>query len=1331
MNKKTKIFGKIFAVTLALIIALTTMSTAFAAKLVTVSGSRGTKSMGLRWAKEITYNYKDAQGKSYSLHCIGHGGHFAVHFFARKNQTLNFKDYTQRAYCIQPALDTEYESHGNDYYYNGTIQSGGGVYAYDKALTTNQKSLLNMVLANGYGTLVPADKTRAPYWYATQLLVYETVMGIRSPIDFEPTVSESKYPLLSPGKCLETDPTVEAAARDGATPAQVQAAYTNMVDWVKRTLASPKGTTKKLEKAPTYNMIFDATDTNNAAYRYYLTFNDIITNDFGTYNGLKDDTPLNIRGNDVKVENSPVNMNVSIDYKNKRIVFSCKNPMPKGSTATIKIIHPRRRGLNEILAKNPVENYGRYGLMLIPAPSFGSQTYAAGAAQITPSESYFKLRTAGSSHLKLVKVSANPELTDNNSCYSKIGAKYGIYWTEKDAENDTNRKGVIVVKDEEGNGEYSNSLGTSIPARDYWAKEIEASPGFGLDPEVHKFEDTGEVDSDGASIYSFTSVEIPESDPVNIFLKKYNVVTGQSEKRDDLGGAVFEVKFYDGQYNSWDEVKDLTALRTWYFTTREDGTTAYNPTCLLNNSDFSSDDLYTDSGRPSLPFGSLSVREVKAPEGYFINEDIKVMPVDKFTQFDYDNNPINPILFDETPKSGGITIQKKSDDGVVKDIYFEIKKESDDTVVGVYSTNATGIITVEDLDEGTYIVTELGFKTGEDGLGNPIYEIPARYTPKQNPQTVTVVAGEDNGAVVEFENNTPRGEITINKQSGDGVVKGIYFKVTNNNGYSNTYSTNSAGTITVKNLPVYDTNDNYITYTISEIGVRVGTGYKFPDRYYRVPDQTVVFDNGTSSSIRTASVTFVNTPITGNIQITKSDADGSVAGVGFRVKSLSPSYSYDKVFVTNSNGVCSISNLPVYDTNDVKIQYQVSEVGRWNEATQQYKLEGYYFQPEDQVFTLKNTEKANDAGEPNYQYDGNTILVAFENVKKKFNLDIIKDADDGVIENVWFNVSASDGSYNKDLATNNEGKISIKDLLPVDAENNSITYTVKELGFKLGDGSYKLSNRYYKVESQSVNGVEFVAASADGERKTATVSFQNESKFGYLKVIKRAEDGKVEGIWFKLTDSEGNTYGDKCTDANGVIEYEGLPVYNNSDEKIEYTITELGVQQGGSYVLPFRYEIIGNQTTTLNDTELDEAPVVEIVFENILKKGSATIKKVDENNEPLDGAIIALYKADGTLIGSKETPADGTVKFENLDQGDYYFEETKAPAGRTLLKGKVEFSITGDSEETLNYDKTVSNNFNFNLPNTGANGILYLCIGGAVILAAGIVIILYLKKKKK
>ena len=125
MKKKTKIFGKIFAVTLALIIALTTMSTAFAAKLVTVSGSRGTTSMGLRWAKEITYNYKDAQGKSYSLHCIGHGGHFAVHFFARKNQTLNFKDYTQRAYCIQPALDTEYESHGNDYYYNGTIQSGG------------------------------------------------------------------------------------------------------------------------------------------------------------------------------------------------------------------------------------------------------------------------------------------------------------------------------------------------------------------------------------------------------------------------------------------------------------------------------------------------------------------------------------------------------------------------------------------------------------------------------------------------------------------------------------------------------------------------------------------------------------------------------------------------------------------------------------------------------------------------------------------------------------------------------------------------------------------------------------------------------------------------------------------------------------------------------------------------------------------------------------------------------------------------------------------------------------------------------------------------------
>ena len=1310
LNKKMKTFSKVFAVTLALMILLTSMTTAFAATRVT-SGKRATTGRGLLWAVEASYTYKDAQGKSHTYHTTP-GSNVAAHYFAAQNETLQYSDYTQRAFCIQPALPTENAqsedgvTHNSPYYYNGTIESGG-YEAYDKDLSKNQKSLLAMVLANGYGGLVAPTKENVAYYYATQMLVFETVMGVRSVTNFDPIGS---YPnvLRQPSKCFKADSFYSAQDRE-TTPAAVESAYNTMVTMLKDTLGNPNGTIKNRDKAPVHQMTFHP-ELNNQ-YVYYMPFDDIVRTDYSTWRGT-DIKSLNIQKSDIQVESGSVKINVKIDNENKRVIFASYSPIPKDTNVIVSFTHPRRRGLNAI-AKT--RKYGSNGLILSTMnDSPNVQCFATGRPALNPAISYMKLVTDNSLVLRLKKKSANPDLTEGNSCYSLKGAKYGIYWTKEDAENNTNCAGMLVT-DENGEATYSNSQGTHVPPRDYWTKELEASPGFEIDQNVYQFTDSGEVDTDNVPIYEVLSKEIPASDPMNIFLRKYNVVTGASEKRTDLGGAVFEVKFYDGEYTSWEEVKDLNALRTWYFISNDNGVVQYRPDRILNTSEYPSDELYTDhNGFPNLPAGSLSVKEVKAPAGYLVNDSIMVQPINKFNNFDEDNNPENPILFDETP-IGGLTITKKSDDNLVSDIYFEVAKEGGE-VVGTYGTTGSGVIKIDGLQPGNYTITELGFKQNDGS-----YKIPKRYTPEQNPQVVTV--GENGDANVTFVNHVPMGRIDIYKGSDDGIIKGIYFKVTNNKGLSKQISTNANGYASAANLPVYDENDNFIVYTVSEIGVRVGNGVAFPDRYLTVEDQTVIFDNALSSLHPVKNLRFQNKIKTGNIQIVKSEENGSIANVAFRVESLSAAYSYDEVVVTNGKGICSVNNLPIYDNNDQKIQYKVSEVGHWDEATQQYKLAGYYFRPEDQVVTLKDSYKGEN------DYEGDAIRVSFKNVKKTFNLDIHKDASDGRIEGIWFNVTSSDGSYNKNHATDANGNASITNLLGFDADGNVMTYTVKELGIKTGS-SYHQLKKYYVLEDQSVKGDDYVAATMESEPKTAKVTFTNIEHRSTITVKKTAEDGDVEGLWFSLTDSEGRPHANQATDSQGTLVFDGLSIYNDNDELIQYTVTELGKLKGdGTYELPFKYNVVPPKTLTL-DTDVSVI-TNEVPFENTLKKGSLTLRKLSSDGTPLDGVEFTLYKADGTVVASKTTENGGIAFFDALNQGSYYVEETKTVPGHQLLEGKQAITISGDTNETLNFVKDISNQKLGEIPNTGDNGILFLCIGGVVVLGAGIGAILYFKKRKK
>lgn len=207
-------------------------------------------------------------------------------------------------------------------------------------------------------------------------------------------------------------------------------------------------------------------------------------------------------------------------------------------------------------------------------------------------------------NVTLDKSNGNPAMTQGNAaCYAQdlSGAIYGVY---SDAAL-TNEVGRITT-DANGHGEL-NGIVVQRNAVLY-TKELIAPRGFNLDSQVyrHAFTTNGET-------YNVQSTDQPLNDPLRITLNKVsadgNVVTNPAS----LEGAEFTIKYYAGQYTT--DTLPTTPTRTWILKTVQAASGNYR--AYLDNEHFvSGDPFYLDGGIPTLPLGTITVEETKAPEGY-------------------------------------------------------------------------------------------------------------------------------------------------------------------------------------------------------------------------------------------------------------------------------------------------------------------------------------------------------------------------------------------------------------------------------------------------------------------------------------------------------------------------------------------------------------------------------------------------------------------------------------------------------------------------------------------------------------------------------------------
>lgn len=921
--------------------------------------------------------------------------------------------------------------------------------------------------------------------------------------------------------------------------------------------------------------------------------------------------------------------------------------------------------------------------------------------------------------IQLQKTSANPELTKGNSCYSLAGAEYSIY-TNKSCSKDSYFG--FIRTDANGFGVYGDGLdskgkhvGSDVTNRTYYAKETKAPKGYKLDTTVYTFKDSGKKTVDGVSIYSFTCSDKPANDPVTVLLKKQDAKTGQATTR--LAGAEFTIKYYDGSYKTEDELKGVKATRSWIIKTGEDGMSWLDKEHLVSGDEF----YYSSSENkmPCLPLGTVTIQETKAPENYELNPNLYIGQITEEGGLGWlTTNLLTPegqlIVPESETVRGGLSIHKSSDDAIIKDIWFRIT--SDNGYSKDVATNSMGTIELADLDIFNdnneyvkYTIEELGFK---DANGN--YYIPKRYK-TEGPKTVTLK--NDGTVTVSFNNSIDTVPLNIIKSADDKNVSGIYFKVTASTGKTYTVVTDNEGKASVSGLPVYDTEDNVITYTVEELGIKKDDGtFEIPVRYVKPSSQTVKFFDGTSV-IKTRTLTFKNNLKKGVAKIAKTSDDGVVQGIYFKIESDYNDYS--AISSTGKTGIWSIYSLPVYNEVGEKIKYTVTELG-FKQSDGTYKIPEYYFHDEPQ--TVELTENT-------------TTTVSFKNSHKLGSLLILKSSSDKVVDGIYFEVkSLTDGfEYDEYVATNSKGMAQLENMEVCNADGEEILYEIRELGFKQADGTYKLPKRYVSKEPKQFS---FNADNMKpGRKATYTYTLNNSIRTANLDVKKTSDDNIVNGITFNVKGSNGVDYGNKTVDSSGMSYYTKLPVYDDDDNLIKYTVTELGIKQDdGTYKIPYRYNDVKPQVVTLRyNTETETAMTTTALFNNTLKLGSVTINKVDNDGKAIEGAKFNLVsKETGEVFATITTDKDGKGIIFDVPQGDYSLEETQTIAGLNLLKEASDITISGDSEETLYYTFNVKETYAPVLPMTGgANAICVMFGLSAVCLIAGCAIFFIKNKKKK
>lgn len=346
----------------------------------------------------------------------------------------------------------------------------------------------------------------------------------------------------------------------------------------------------------------------------------------------------------------------------------------------------------------------------------------------------------------LTKTSADVSITQGNSAYSLAGATYNVY-------KGTSGTGSVVATfttDEAGHA----TLSTPLEDGTYSVKEVTPPKGYKLDEKIYTFTINGADTS--------LSVE-DEPGTLTLKLKKKDSQTSSTPQGNaTLAGAVYQVSY---QLGGQTVTKELTS------------------------------DVQGNLGTlEGLPLGTVTVKELTAPEGYRLDTEVHTYTVDG-SQLTGDVYELEVTDLEEDIQRGGLSIQKLDSetgatpqgDASLEGISFEIVNNSQNAVVVNGNTAQPGQVAMTITTNSAGVAT-----TGENALPYGEYTVREVSTNDSMLQTFTEeisVTIDSDGEMLEYEaeNEVVRGGIDISKEDsemgstpqGNSSFAGIEFEIIN------------------------------------------------------------------------------------------------------------------------------------------------------------------------------------------------------------------------------------------------------------------------------------------------------------------------------------------------------------------------------------------------------------------------------------------------------------------------------------------------------------------------------------------------------------------------
>lgn len=860
--------------------------------------------------------------------------------------------------------------------------------------------------------------------------------------------------------------------------------------------------------------------------------------------------------------------------------------------------------------------------------------------------------------LELIKSSANQTITNGNSCYSLKGAVYGLY-----------QNGIEIARkttDVNGYAKFEN-----VTAGNYDLKEITPPKGYALDKTIYP------VTINSSQTTRVDVKDYPQSDPVSILLGKVDKDTTQNMPQGSasLEGAEFTIKYYAVQSDKDPAETGKKPVRTWIMKTDENGKCRLDEKYKVSGDEFWKNPF----GVATLPLGTITIQETKAPKGYLLNEEIFVRQITSKGTAESVETYNMPTIEEEVIRGDiqlvkyGETNDEPGDSGAdikkpLKDIKFHLTSKTTGDVYTII-TDEQGVATTKQL--GTSDRGNLPFDTYTVSEESPYpeYDIiaPFEVTVDEEGKTYTYILRNDTV-------DAPLSVQKVDKETGKVIpIAGAQFQILDENKKPITMKVSYP---TPMEIDTFETDANG-SFTLPE-KLEYGSYYlhetKAPEGYLLgiedipfVVDQEFDWENP-------LSITYPDAPAKGKIRVTKTDKETDKpipSGAEFTVTAAEDITTPDGTIRTEKGTVVATLTTDEKGKAETEALYLGKYVVKETKAPN-----GYLLNPKEFAVTL--------------EYEDQETEIVYENVTvpdelAKGKIRVKKtDAETGNgLSGAEFEIRAKEDIITPD------GTVKVKAGTVVDTIKTSDKGTAETKELYLG--------KYEVQETKAPEGyllntqkypVELIYADQETEIVYGDVTVPDELAKGQIEILKKDEEtgNLLSGAEFTVTAAED------ITTPDGTLRAEKGTV-------VDTIVTDTtGIAKSkelylGKYIVKETKQPIGfirpNQTW---DVELKYADQkTELVKENLTIKNQPTEiiidKKETGTDKPLEGVKFVIWNKDkedpiDPGMQHKEiytTDANGKIRLLYLEPGNYAVAEVESIPGYAWDDKIIyEFTITED-----------------------------------------------------